>query len=221
MRYPGGKGRCFHQVVNLLPPHEIYVETHLGGGAVLRNKKPAIRSIGIDMDPRVIAYWRRRYPGLAEYRQDDAIAQLEQMSFSGREAVYADPPYLPVTRKRDRVYRFDYSEKDHERLLEVITRLPCAVIISGYGSSFYNRRLRNWNRFTFIAQTHAGSREECLWYNYERPARLHDCRYLGKDYRQREVIRRRLTRLKNRLSRLSPVERSVIRDHLDELEGNR
>jgi site-specific DNA-adenine methylase len=221
MRYPGGKGKCFHQVVNLLPPHEIYIETHLGGGAVLRNKKPATRSIGIDRDRRVIAYWRRRYPNLAEYRQGDAVAQLEGMSFSGCEVVYADPPYLPATRARERVYRFDYSEEDHRRLLEVLLALPCAVIISGYSSRLYREALSDWNRCTFRAQTHAGLRQESLWFNYPRPRRLHDHRFLGRDYREREIIKRRLDRLKLRLARLSPVERSVVRDYLTEFEEER
>ncbi|ODS31873.1 MAG: D12 class N6 adenine-specific DNA methyltransferase, partial [Candidatus Scalindua rubra] len=24
-----------------MPPHEVYIETHLGGGAVMRNKRPS------------------------------------------------------------------------------------------------------------------------------------------------------------------------------------
>ena len=35
MRYDGGKGACYRQLINLMPPHRRYVETHLGGGAVI------------------------------------------------------------------------------------------------------------------------------------------------------------------------------------------
>ncbi|MBS0352463.1 MAG: DNA adenine methylase, partial [Proteobacteria bacterium] len=48
MSYPGGKGKCYQRLINLMPPHETYIETHLGSGAVLRNKRPAKTTIGID-----------------------------------------------------------------------------------------------------------------------------------------------------------------------------
>ncbi|KHE92566.1 MAG: hypothetical protein SCABRO_01681, partial [Candidatus Scalindua brodae] len=39
MNYPGGKGGVFQKLINLMPPHDVYIETHLGGGAVIRNKR--------------------------------------------------------------------------------------------------------------------------------------------------------------------------------------
>ena len=47
MRYPGGKGKCYQHIINVLPPHPTYIETHLGGGAVLLHKKPARMSVGV------------------------------------------------------------------------------------------------------------------------------------------------------------------------------
>jgi len=46
--YPGGKGGVFQRLINLMPPHEVYIETHLGGDAVMRNKRPAERNIGLE-----------------------------------------------------------------------------------------------------------------------------------------------------------------------------
>ena len=60
MRYPGGKGRTFQHVINLIPPHRVYIETHLGGGAVMRHKRPSAYSIGIDADQKVIGTWSQR-----------------------------------------------------------------------------------------------------------------------------------------------------------------
>lgn len=51
MGYPGGKGRLWQDIVALMPPHDTYIETHLGGGAVIRNKRPARVNIGVDIDP--------------------------------------------------------------------------------------------------------------------------------------------------------------------------
>jgi hypothetical protein len=40
-----------------MPPHEVYIEPFLGGGAVMRLKRPARLNIGIDRDEQVIASW--------------------------------------------------------------------------------------------------------------------------------------------------------------------
>ncbi len=60
MKYPGGKGQygVYQKIINLMPPHEVYIETHLGGGAVMRNKRPARVNIGIEINPKVIEMWR-------------------------------------------------------------------------------------------------------------------------------------------------------------------
>src|SRR5260370_41330645 len=127
MRYPGGKGKIFQHVINLLPPHRIYVESHLGGGAVLRKKKPSPKSIAIDLDPRVINYWKKNFPDLATYIETDATEFLATFPFRSDDVLYCDPPYLPRTRHKARIYRFDYRDADHEQLLKVLLLLPCRV----------------------------------------------------------------------------------------------
>ena len=54
MEYPGGKGKTYQQFINLMPPHETYIETHLGGGSIIRNKRLAMRNIGIEIDPETV-----------------------------------------------------------------------------------------------------------------------------------------------------------------------
>jgi len=36
--YPGGKGGSgvYQKIINLIPPHDVYIETHLGGGSIMR-----------------------------------------------------------------------------------------------------------------------------------------------------------------------------------------
>lgn len=60
-RYPGGKGGVFQRLINLMPSHEVYIESHLGGGAVMRNKRPAERNMGIEIDLKVIKQWQEQY----------------------------------------------------------------------------------------------------------------------------------------------------------------
>ena len=38
----------------MMPPHDTYIETHLGGGAIMRRKPPALRNIGIDRDAALV-----------------------------------------------------------------------------------------------------------------------------------------------------------------------
>jgi len=217
MRYPGGKGKCYQHIINILPPHDTYIETHLGGGAVLRHKKPASNSIGVDLDPDVIRNWRRLFPSLASYVEADAVEFLASWHFFGDELVYCDPPYLSSTRRRARVYRHDYSTADHERLLGVLIKLPCRVVVSGYPSELYEECLAGWGAKIFMAKTHIDFRQEKLWFNFEAPKRLHDPRHLGDDFRERQTIKRRLQRLQRRITTLSSPERHVLSEWLDDL----
>jgi site-specific DNA-adenine methylase len=43
MPYIGGKSQAgvYQRIINLIPPHRVYVEPFLGGGAILRLKSPA------------------------------------------------------------------------------------------------------------------------------------------------------------------------------------
>jgi len=210
MRFPGGKGKTYHHVINVMPPHRVYIETHLGGGAVMRHKRPAARNIGIDPDLKVVSAWSAEGLSRVELvrgRAEDFFAQYE---FRGDELVYSDPPYHPQTRRQPRVYNWDYSVEDHERLLALLVSLPCMVILSGYANSLYSTSLVGWRTRTFQAKTHTDVREETLWFNFEPPQILHDSRYLGTDFRTRQTTKRRLQRLRDKVARMDPVERAVF-----------
>ena len=83
-----------------MPPHEVYIESHLGGGAVMRNKRAARRNIGIEIDLEVVGMWEKMSPVGFELVHEDAINYLKKYRFTGKELVYCDPPYLRETRKR-------------------------------------------------------------------------------------------------------------------------
>lgn len=217
MRYPGGKGKTFQHVINLMPPHRVYIETHLGGGSVLRHKRPAARNIGIELDARVVHAWQADTEALAlELIHGKAEDFIREFQFKGDELLYVDPPFHPSTRRRQRVYAHDYTEADHESLLELLVCVPCKVMLSGYANPLYDGVLASWRRHDFQAKTHHGCATESLWLNYEPPAALHDSRYLGANFREREVTRRRLERLQNRLRRMDPQERAAIAQWLHE-----
>lgn len=211
MRYPGGKGKCFQRIINLMPVHSTYIESHLGGGAVMRHKKPGAKSIGIDRDAKVIDRWRLESPGQCELVHGDATAFLANYPFDGSELVYCDPPYVRSTRRsKGKLYRHDYDDQDHIDLLEVLKKLPCMVMVSGYESPLYEEMLSGWRRVSFDAPTHIGLRKECVWMNFDAPLQLHDGTHLGATFRERQSVKRRHQRWMDRLEQLPPVERNHL-----------
>lgn len=210
MRYPGGKGKCYQRLINLMPPHSTYIETHLGGGAVLRHKRSAATNIGIDADPAVVSAWRARDWVGCTVVQADAVAFLREYAISREVLVYSDPPYLPDCRRNPKIYRHEYSRQDHVKLLDVLTTLPCMVMISGYDSALYEARLTGWRKETFPAKTHVDVREECVWMNFPPPTTLHDPSFLGDTFRDRQTIRRRHDRIVDKFDRMDVVERDHV-----------
>lgn len=210
MRYPGGKGHTFQHIINLIPPHSTFIEAFLGSGAVLRHKQRAKRDIGVEIDANVLAQFREVAANY-ELVCGDAFHYLASFPFDTDDVVYCDPPYLPATRRRLRVYRHDLSEQEHIRLLLILQSLPCRVLISGYENPIYKDLLRTWVVHKFMGRTHCGPREENVWLNYETPKTLHDARYIGSNFRHRQDTKRRLARLKRRIECLSAPERSSIK----------
>lgn len=220
MKYPGGKGKCYQHIVNLMPPHETYIESHLGGGSVMRHKHASRRSIGIDIDDRVIDRWRKDFPDRCELVNHDAAEFLRTFQFTGSELVYSDPPYVPATRRRAAIYRHEYKIEDHIELLKVLSALPCMVILSGYDSSLYHDYLVGWETKHFRTMTQSGMRTECLWFNFRPPAALHDARFIGENFRERQTIKRRQERLQTRIREMNPIERSELIRWINDQYGN-
>jgi len=210
-RYPGGKGGVFQRLINLMPPHEVYIESYLGGGAVMRNKRPAERNIGIEIDPEIIKMWRDVRQIDFELIHGDAIPFLKSYPFTGKELLYCDPPYLRETRKKYYpLYKHEYTQKQHIELLEVIKSLPCLIMISGYHSRLYSESLNNWKVYSFQAACHHGVATEYIWMNYPAPVALHDYSYLGDTFRDRERIKLKSEGWVRRLRAMPGLERQAI-----------
>lgn len=214
MAYPGGKGGAgvFQALINQIPPHRVYLEPFLGGGTVALKKRRANRNIVVDKDHTILD--DRAYPGF-ELQCGCGIAFLDDWScWTGQEFVYCDPPYMFETRTKKKIYRFEMSDADHEYFLDVARTIPAPVMISGYRSNLYVEALADWRLITFQAMTWGGLREECLWMNYPEPPELHDYRYLGADFRERERITRKKNRWAARLKKMPRLERLAMMEVL-------
>ena len=95
-------GLC-QPLIAAMPPHATYIETHLGGGALMQRKPSALRNIGIDRNVRSIRAFRCDYE--VELVHGCCHRFLAEFPFAGDELVYADPPYLLAARKSQRRYR--------------------------------------------------------------------------------------------------------------------
>jgi len=212
-RYPGGKegAGTYQRIINQIPPHDIYIEPFLGGGAILRHKRPARFSIAIDLDQTAIDFARFQPTIHTDYICADGISFLKDHVWHGGEFVYADPPYVRSTCKSACRYRFDFTDEQHRRLLDVLCRLPCPVMISGYASQLYLSQLESWRTDHFKVVTRGGTiAEEWLWMNYAAPQALYDYAVLGKDFTDRQRIKRKIARWKRKLSALPMLERAAM-----------
>lgn len=211
MNYPGGKGISFHKIINLMPPHDVYIETHLGGGSIIRKKRAAKRNIAIEINPDVVKKWKDSGDVNFELIQDDALAYLRRFPFEGNELLYCDPPYIRETRRsQKKIYKYDYTLEQHAEFLHFIKRLPCRVMISGYHSDLYERALSDWHVYTFQTRIRQKIATEWIWMNYETPVALHDYRYLGDNYRERYRIKEKVKRWVNRLESMPALEQQAL-----------
>jgi len=199
-------GLC-QSIIALMPAHDTYIETHLGGGAIMKRKPPALNNIGIDLDPRALARFRCDYP--VERIHDCAHRFLAEYRFEGRELIYSDPPYLKHTRSSGRCYRFDYEEADHIELLELLKSLPCHVILSGYPSALYDELLGDWRHLELQVMNQAGVRTEKLWFNFT-PERLFWAGFAGKNFTDRQRIKRKAQSWATRYQGMPQAERLAV-----------
>ena len=199
-------GLC-QPIIALMPPHDTYIETHLGGGAIMQRKPPARHSIGIDRDARALERFECDYP--VEKIHGCAHRFLAEYPFTGRELVYSDPPYLTATRSSQRRYRYDYAERDHIELLECLQQLPCPVILSGYPSVLYEEQLGAWQTLELQVMNQAGVRTEKLWFNFT-PQRLFWASFAGKNFTDRQRIKRKAENWGRRYQDLPPAERLAV-----------
>lgn len=209
-------------IINQIPPHRVYIEPFLGGGAVLRLKAPAVSSIALERDARALALWKGfDLPDLRVIR-GDALRWLEKFKPVGDEFIYCDPPYLLGTKTAaSPMYRFVLTDGDHERLLKCLRKLDCSIAISGYASAMYSRLLGDWRVSKFSTYKRNNERsEECLWMNYPEPIALHDYRYLGANFRERERIKRQKLRWARRLGAMSILQRRALMATLAECDDN-
>ena len=199
-------GLC-QALIALMPPHSVYIETHLGGGAIMRRKPAALRNIGIDLDARALESFGCGHA--VELVNADCHAYLAEFPFDGSELVYSDPPYLRGARKSRRRYRHDYGDADHEALLGLLKGLPCAAMVSGYPSALYDELLRDWRSVSLQVMNRGGVVTEKVWFNFA-PDRVHWASRAGRNFTHRQTVKRKAESWGRRYRAMPPAERLAV-----------
>jgi DNA adenine methylase len=62
--YLGSKATSglFQNIIAMMPPHQTYIETHLGGGTIIKRKPPAMKNIGIGIDATALEKFSTAHP---------------------------------------------------------------------------------------------------------------------------------------------------------------
>lgn len=211
MNYLGAKSGSgvYQAIINLMPPHEIYIETFLGTGAIMKKKAPAQYNIGIDKSVSMIDKF--------DYAADelicgDAIEYLSKYQPKGKTVIYNDPPYMPSTRTSKARYEHELTPNDHTKLidnLKAISDPDTYIILSGYKNDLYEELLKGWWSKDFQAMTRGGVRTETVWCNFE-PGDIHYHTYAGKDFTDRQRIKRKAERWAKNFKNLPIAERQAI-----------
>ena len=137
--------------------------------------------------------------------------------------VYCDPPYLQTAVLSRLRYEHVLTPADHRRLLRLLKAQHCPVMVSGYWSRMYAEELVGWRAIQFGSMTRGGYEcQEWLWMNYPDPhlnGRLHDYRYVGENFREREKFRRQQRRWNARLAKMTPLHRMALMSALERTEA--
>lgn len=225
--YKGGKGGSgvYQKIISLMPKHKVYIECFLGYGSILRYKKPADENFGVEIDREVWELWKGDEIPNFSLIKGNALGFLnnevsDYIENDKETLIYCDPPYLKSVRRSNRqIYRCEMMEEsEHIKLLEILLTLHCNVMISGYDSELYNRMLSEWRKVSFTGVSRAGATTEVVWMNFDEPLELHDYKFLGDDYRQRENIKRKKQRWINRLQNMKIQERYAFLSAFEDLK---
>jgi len=207
----------YQAIINLMPPHDTYIEPFFGTGAIMGLKIPAAINIAIDLDIKpgqpTIDSLKKRWPeSRFDVLQADALQYLNRAaftSFNRQTLVYCDPPYLHSTRTSSARYRHEFTDRDHHSLLGVLKSLDCLVMLSGYRNEVYQATIPDWFNIDFQTMTRGGARTETVWCNFE-PSTVHYHAFAGKDFTDRQRIKRKAARWARRYEQLPPGERQAV-----------
>jgi DNA adenine methylase len=212
--YNGGKegNGTFQNIINYIPKCNRFIEVFAGNAAITRHIKRPLLTVINDLDVEV-------YQQLLSLESPSII--VENLGYEAlivkydckllNPFFYFDPPYLMETRRsKQRLYKHDWTDEQHVKFLSMVVKVKSNCMISHYPCPMYDLELEGWTTFDFESSTRNGMRTERIYMNYPPPQILQDYSFLGKDFTERQQIKRKTQRLLDKLERLPHLERTAL-----------
>ncbi|WP_028666217.1 hypothetical protein [Runella zeae] len=133
--------------------------------------------------------------------------------------IFVDPPYPLSTRSSNNRYLHELTDGQHELLLTKLLQFENAQIgITTYPNAMYEERLTDWRKTIYSSVTRSGQvRTEHMYLNYEPPQKLQDTYYIGKDYRERETLKKQQKNWAKNFAQMHKHQRQAIIEKLIKL----
>ena len=214
MAYLGAKGGAgvYQLIIGLMPPHDDYWEPFAGSATIFRLKPAAARSILVDKDTSAAPIGEpTSNVDVIEGCGIEFLASTRRTP-GRRLLIYADPPYPWSTRTSAARYRHELDDDGHRRLAEALqahSRDGAMVIVSSYPNALYDELYAGWSSREFQAMTRGGVRTEKVWFNFT-PGAVHWATFAGRDFTDRQRIKRKAARWRARFDACPPAERQAI-----------
>lgn len=227
-RYFGGKGGSgvYQTIINQIPMHDVYREVFLGMGSIIRYKRPAKISYGVERHvPAATKFNQLFAPDIPNFRliNGDALQVLSvwdcmPVAAGKTEFMYVDPPYPLGTRTSNHRYNNELTDEEHIKLCALLrqcTDCGYLIAISTYPNDIYKQELAGWRAVPYTSTDSGGNiRDELLYCNYPEPEILHDPSYVGPNNDKRSDINKRIKRNINKLAQWEPNERLRLLSHV-------
>jgi len=232
--YFGGKSGngTYQTLINHIPPHRKRLSAFAGNDALTIHMKECEEIILMDLDSDVIGAWHDvigdQFTGRIHAHVNDALYCLDWLKDHSvpissldippnNTFIFLDPPYLLNTRKSQKpVYKFEMTKQQHIELLDLITQREMQeykIMICCYPNDLYHEYLGGWEHHDFYSTIRGGVALERIYMNYKLDGKLHDYRYVGGNFREREKFKRISTNLIKKLSGLpTELRNSIITD---------
>lgn len=221
--YNGGKNGSgvYQSIINQIPPHIVFISGFAGNCGVLANKRFAsMANIAVDLDTAVVDGWSK-IPGVLSFQGDfcDIIIRLINLypaDIRTQIFVFLDPPYLSDVRScKKGFYKYKMEDPEsHLHLLRLAKSLAgnygIKIMFTHYPCDLYNEELKDWHFLDIQGRTRYGMRIERLYMNYQPPQSLHDYRFLGENFRERELYKKMRCNMVHKFRRLKPIEKNML-----------
>ncbi len=194
-------------IIAAMPPHDVHIGPFPGGGAIMKRRPPAIRSIGIDPDRRALEGFDG--DGAAAPRHGCAPRFPEAFPFQGRGPVCRDPPHLQATRRSGRRCRHGPGGAAHVAPLTLLKPLDCQAMISGYPSRPYGTHPAGRRPIPLQVNSHAAAVTGTVRSGLG-PDRPHRASRAGRNLTRRQMVRRRAENRGRRHAAMPPAGRLAV-----------